>query len=439
AKGQWDVMGRRTCWVLYGVTVLVAALLPGGVSSGDGAEPAFTTFATGAHGSEVNLGITRAGVVFFGGWDHIARSKDGGRTWDVATPPTPVAADRVLVVDRSTDRVFVDDTTLGCTVLSWSDDLGQTWTTNPAACGGGATDHEKVALGRRTTLADPTGSLYPNIVYVCANALTHTPCSASFDGGRTFGPGMPAGLAEPAKGRVTPTCAFQGVPVAAPDGTLYQPRTQCGAAVDRSADNGLTWERHAVVGDAAAVSGDTPDMAITPDGTLYFFWTGADWLPRLARSTDGGRTWSEPMAIGTGLGLRSTLFPVVAAGSDGHIGLAFYGTTDAAEGWDGNPGNAPDSVRWDLFAAVSTDAAGPAPSFGMTRISTDPVQIGCLSKLGQCRNINVADYIDAEVSPDGRLHIAYVDGCPPGCTTAAASTADEGWLAVQETGPRLSQ
>ena len=425
--------------MVFTVAAVVAAALPGGMSSGEVAGPAFATFATGAHGSEVNLGITRSGVVFFGGWDHIARSADGGRTWDIASPATPVAADRVLIVDRATDRVFVDDMTLVCTVLSWSDDLGQTWTTNPAACGGGVTDHEKIAVGRRTVLADPTGSLYPNIVYVCANSLTHTPCTASVDGGRTFGPSVPAGLAEPVKGRVTPTCAFQGVPVAAPDGTLYQPRTQCGAAVDRSADNGLTWERHSVIADPAGVSGDTPDMAVTPDGTLYFFWTGADWLPRLARSADGGRTWSAPMAVGAGIGLRSTLFPVVAAGSDGRIGLAFYGTTDAPEGWDGNPGNAPETVHWDLYSAVSTDAAGPAPTFGVRRITSDPVQIGCLSKLGQCKSFNIADYIDAEVSPDGRLYIAYVDGCPPGCTSAAASTADEGWLAVQETGPRLVQ
>jgi hypothetical protein len=42
--------------------------------------------------------------------------------------------------------------------------------------------------------------------------------------------------------------------------------------------------------------------------------------------------------------------------------------------------------------------------------------------------------IDAEVSPDGRLHIAYVDGCPPGCVTATQSTANDGWVASQETG-----
>lgn len=426
---------RGIVWLVAAVS---GALFAGGVSSGEAAGPTFGLFATGAHGSEVNLGVTRAGVVFFGGWDHVARSADGGRTWTAASPDTPLAADRVLIVDRSTDRVFVDDTTLGCTVLSWSDDLGETWTTNPAACGGGATDHQKIAVGPRTALADPTGRLYPNVVYVCANGLTHTSCAASSDGGRTFGPGVPVGLAEPGTGRITPTCAFQGVPLAAPDGTLYQPRTQCGAAVDRSPDNGLTWERHPVVDDPAAVSGDAPDMAVTPDGTLYFFWIGADWLPRLSRSTDGGRTWSAPIAVAAGAGLRSTLFPVVAAGSDGRIGLAFYGTTDNPEGWAGNPGDAPDTVRWDLYAATSTDAASPQPAFTLTRITADPVQVGCLSKLGRCGNHNIADYIDAEVSPDGRLHIAYVDGCPPGCTTAVDSTADDGWVAIQDTGPRLT-
>jgi hypothetical protein len=344
--------------------------------------------------------------------------------------PTPVAADRVLVVDRTTGRVFVDDTTLVCTVLSWSDDSGETWTTNPAACGGGVTDHPKVAVGPRIVLADPTGSLYPNIVYVCANSLSHTPCAVSVNGGSTFGPGVPAGLAEPDKGRVTPTCAFQGVPVAAADGTLYQPRGECGAFVDRSGDNGLTWERHVVADGAGATSGDTPDLAVASDGTVWFFWTGADWQPRLARSADGGRTWSAPVSVAGGL--RSTLFPVIASGPDGRVGVAFYGTPDRATDWKGNPGDAPDGVRWYLYAALIDAHATPTGPVTPMQITPDPVQIGCLSKLGSCKNFNIADYIDAEMSPDGRLHIAYVDGCPPGCATAAQSTADDGWVAIEE-------
>ena len=74
----------------------------------------------------------------------------------------------------------------------------------------------------------------------------------------------------------------------------------------------------------------------------------------------------------------------------------------------------------------------PAGPLIPTRVTPDPVQIGCLSKLGRCSKFNIADYIDAEVSPDGRLHIAYVDGCPPGCTDTAHSTADDGWVAIEE-------
>ena len=422
-RGRWIVAVM--------VAAVAAAAVPVGPSNGEPAAPAFGLFPTGAHGSEVNLGITAQGVLFFGGWDHIARSADDGRSWVALPKASPLAADRVLVVDRTTGRVFVDDTTLACTVLSWSDDLGQTWTVNPAACGGGATDHPKVAVGPRTLLADPTGRLYPNVVYICANSLSHTPCTTSVDGGVSFGPAVPAGAAEPDKGRVTPTCAFQGVPVAAPDGTLYQPHGQCGAFVDTSRDNGLTWERHAVVDGEGASSGDTPDLAVAPDTTVWFFWTGADWQPRLARSTDGGRTWSTPIPV-TGAGLRSTLFPVVAAGADGRVGLAFYGTPDAAADWAGNPGDAPDGVRWYLYAALLDGRHPSAGPLIPTRVTPDPVQIGCLSKLGRCSKFNIADYIDADMSPDGRLHIAYVDGCPRGCTDAAHSTADDGWVAIED-------
>src|SRR5947207_748541 len=38
--------------------------------------PHFLLSDTGAHGGELNLGITSKGSIFLGGWDHIARSDD---------------------------------------------------------------------------------------------------------------------------------------------------------------------------------------------------------------------------------------------------------------------------------------------------------------------------------------------------------------------------
>lgn len=416
------------------LTLLVSAMLAGPVGAGDVEPdaPAFMLADTGTHGVEVTLGISSKGVIFFGGWDRIGRSYDGGATWDSVLPGplgSVTASDRVLTVDRTTDRVYVDDGHFACTTLAWSDDLGETWTENPAAaCFGGFPDHQKIAVGKRTTLPDPTGA-YPNVVYICSNALSHAQCAASPDGGFTWTPSVPT----PGVG-----CGLQGVPVASPDGTLYQPRfcSNEQVFVEYSADNGLTWETSTVVAGAGSVTGSVPDLDFTPDGTGYVLWTRADWRPYLARSGDGGRTWGQPLPVAPEV--RTVAFPVVAAGDDGRLGIAFYGTTDSPPGWDGNPGSAPDSVSWHLYAGTVTDAGSAHPTVRVVRVTDHPVQIGCLSKLAGCVGPNVADYIDAEVSPSGRLAVAYVDGCPPGCTTRAQSTTSNGWVAMQTAGSLLA-
>lgn len=398
---------------------------------------AFSLHDSGVHGSELNVGVQSDGDIFVGGWDRIARSGNAGASWTqhayAIAGVAAVAADRVLIVDKDTDRVYVNDTDLVCTVLGWSDDDASTWNQNVVACGGGATDHQKIAVGKRTTLVDPTGTLYENIVYVCANGLTHTPCAASIDGGRTFGPGFASMQFDSQSRDVVTTCAFQGVPVASSTGVLYQPRTQCGAALWWSADNGMTWTHSDL---PISASSDAPDVATTPDGAVYFTYTGSDWRPYVIRSGDGGVTWDAPVALAPSL--RSSLFPVVTAGDDGRVTLAFYGTEDAPAGWNGNPGAAPSSVRWHLYAATLTGAGTGSMVKEVAQVTpaSDPLQIGCLSKLGGCLG-NIADYIDIDYMPDGRAVIVYVDGCPPGCTTAGQSTADDAMVAVQTAGELL--
>lgn len=400
---------------------------------------------TGSHGSEVTIGVDGEGTIYLGGWDTVASSSDGGETWQHSVPgvlpdneagaDAQFAADRVLTVDEDTGRVFVDDTTLGCTVLRWSDDGGQTWTSNPIACGGGATDHQKVALGPRTTLEDPTGELYPNIVYVCANGLTHTPCAASTDGGRTFGPGAPSqqlDAEDPTASQTT--CAFQGMPTANEEGRLFQPQTQCGAKLWFSDDNGLTWTHTPV---PVNVSEDTADVATGPGGSVFYTYTDDDWQPRIAVSEDAGESFADTIAIGSG-NLTSSLFAVATAQTEDRVGFAYYATSDDPEGWNHNPGDAPDAVTWQLFAGVVTDvhSSDPDVHVGQLTSQADPIQRGCISKLGDCLG-NIADYIDVGHGPEGKLHVGYVDGCDA-CGSADDSDADDAYVAVQTGGPRLS-
>jgi hypothetical protein len=309
----------------------------------------------------------------------------------------------------------VDDTTLACTVLKWSDNKGKTFSVNPLACGGGVTDHQKVAVGKGTRLADPTGLLYPNIVYVCANGLVETPCAMSVTGGNTFLPSVPAGLIDLGTKTLNAGCAFQGQPIAAPNGTLYMPIIGCGAKVIWSTDNGLTWHVRTVSTDA---SSDAPNIGITPDGTLYYLWTSADFKPRLARSTNKGKTWTNlPISVP---GLVSSALLVIAGGNAaGQIGLAFYGTTDNPGGWSHNPGDAPNGVSWKLYTAVVTDANGAVPTIAPT-VVTGTIQTGCMTKLGGCLS-NIADYIGAEIAPNGRLYVVYIDGCRPTCSAKSDS------------------
>jgi hypothetical protein len=403
----------------------LSASLPAGGSSGP-APFAFTLSDAGVSGPELNVGVDGDGRIFVGGWDAIARSDDGGASWTQHRTPIGLAADRVLVVDKQTNRVFVDDTTLGCTILSYSDTHGDDWLVNPAACGGGVTDHQKVAVGKRTALADPTGLLYPNVVYVCANGLSHTDCGVSVDGGATFLPG----------GVHNVGCAFQGAPVTDLDGVLYEPQSQCGLSVSVSADNGQNWAEHDLPATFPS-SSDAPSLAVTPDGTLYLFYTDDQWKPAFARSSDGGSSWDGPFAVPVA-GLTSSLFPVVVGGADGRIALAFYGTTDDGTGWDHNPGNAPASAAWHGYVAIVTDAGAAAPTVAPVQVtpSGDPLQYGCLSKLGGCLN-NIADYAGIDVAPDGSVVAVFIDGCLPGCTGASQSTSDEALVAIQDSGPLL--
>jgi hypothetical protein len=243
-------------------------------------------------------------------------------------------------------------------------------------------------------------------------------------GGLSFLPTAPHGVG----------CAFQGQPIVDAAGTLYEPSVACGAHLWKTTNAGVTWTSLPV---PVLASSDAPGIAATPEGTLYFFYTGTDWKPAFVRSGNGGATWSGPFSVGVP-GLTSSALPAIVAGTDGRIALEYYGTTSNPVGWDHNPGNAPSTVRWNGYVAVITNAASATPTIEVAQVNpgTDPLQIGCMTKLGGCLS-NIADYMGIDAGPDGHVWPVFVDGCPPGCTTAAASNQGRAFVGVQTGGPTL--
>lgn len=400
---------------------------------------------TGFQGAEPNVGVTSSGALFVTAHDRVIRSLDGGFTWQAvhehlpgadAVDPSLTSWDPMLWVDAATDRVFANH--LGpyftCSWLYWSDDGGDAWTARPEACAAPTIDHQKLAAGPPGPDAPPVaGVAYPSVLYLCSNKLVGTACSLSYDGGWTWpaesSPFPPVGASW-----VGTQCGYPtGHPAVSASGVVAVAKSGgCDALyVAVSLDSGLTWS----IRRGPAVPGETfdPELAFSPDGTLYALWQGAsDHLPRLARSSDLGQTWEGPWAVAPP-DVTSTAFVALAAGADGRVALAFLGSRDTSA----YPNDAADHARWHLYVVTSEDADAAAPSFLARQMTPegDPVQVGCIDVDGSalpCRNL--LDFIDAAVAPDGTVYVAYTEGCLPGCDEASESRASqvavawvEGW------------
>ncbi|HEX2058875.1 MAG TPA: hypothetical protein VHI71_10970, partial [Actinomycetota bacterium] len=155
-------------------------------------------FRTGVGAGEPTLGVTKGGTIFFqalAGGPQVLATDDGGKKWRDVSPKLgsmdrhPQTLDPFLYVDPWTDRVYTFDFFFGCSLLSFTDDGGETWTTSLGGCG--LQDHQN--LFTAPPVLSPT-TVYPNVVYACstqAGATIYsvaTQCEKSLDGGVTFVP-----------------------------------------------------------------------------------------------------------------------------------------------------------------------------------------------------------------------------------------------------------
>lgn len=430
---------------------------PGGEPTGTEAQ-AWTACSThtGYIAIEPTLGVTANGTVLFApaqtdAWssldpDAIAVSRDGGATWERRVPtlagqPThPLSLDPFLHHDRSTGRTFVDDLApLNCKSLSITDEAGTSWNHTLAGCT--QTDHQSVFTGPPTT-STTTG--YPNVVYRCAANLVGfgpefghaTTCQRSLDGGLTWLPsGEPAFVSDPrheGQGQLPAHCGpLPGHGTTGPDGTVYLPKGWCGQPwLAISDDEGITWDRVQVAGNGMAAWGDIYDheamVATDEAGNVYYLWTARDRHPYLAASTDGGETWTDPMAVGHP-NLTQATRPAIAAGSPGHVAIGYVGSTDAPtverdvpdcvsdptpcrNGDDTHPRY--DDATWHAYLSVSTDALADEPTLQTARVNeaNQSIATGYCHPADCSGEARIGHFIDVEIGPESRPWAAFVDG-----------------------------
>lgn len=478
---------RTTRWPAAGLAVLITLVLFGAVeasqqrkpSGGPGyvhragrllagtRAPRAVTHPVGYSALEPTIGIDEQGRIFYAAaaFDvagalaspDVLRSLDGGRTWEDVSPKAamvnshPVTLDPYVYLDRASGRVFNIDLTVACSYLSFSDDLGDTWTSNPLACGRPVNDHQTLFSGPPVT-STPNG--YDNVVYYCFNDVASSTCSKSLDGGITFAPtgapafvGLEPGSDDPGFFGVNGLCGgLHGHGAVGPDGTVYLPREYCGRpllAISR--DEGASWAQ-IQVSDIPSPSQPTegaphPSVAVDDAGNVYYLWIGQrDRLPYLAVSRDGGQTFGKPIAAGPPV-LEEANLPQIDAAGRGHIAFSYYGSTDSPysrckKNDGGCSANDYRTTTWNGYITVSADALAPQPTFYSATINppADPLVRGMCGP-GRCQM--VFDFIDVVIGPDGYAYAPFVDSCTGTCVDNLGRAGSDGLLAKLVGAPRL--
>ncbi|HEV2889844.1 MAG TPA: sialidase family protein [Frankiaceae bacterium] len=399
-----------------------------------GPKLAFTSHYVGREAAEPTIGVDKRGRVFFPASTFDAlppgsprqqahtillSSGDRGRTWRNVQPKLanqdahPVSLDPYLFVDKVTGRIFNIDLLGAGSILSTSDDSGETWQTNPLTSAG-VNDHQTLFTGPPPVgnpSMIPIDPAFPRIVYYCINSVAEATCAASRDGGRTFTQTgtfpFPGGY-QPGGKNFGVCGSLHGHGVTDSKGRIYLPQGRClDPTVAVSEDGGLTW-RSTIVSPGVGASFVQTSVAVdAADNVYYTWWDDIHRLPYLSVSRDAGKTWGPAMMIAPP-GVREVNWPTIDAGDPGRIAITFPGSTAVG---DGNERSTDLSRPWNSYVVVSTNALSSKPLFlsNITNNPYDPIHRGNCN--GRCGNMY--DFLDIVVSPldQGRVWATAVDTC----------------------------
>ncbi len=429
---------------------------------------------TSSNTYEPSIAVTRDGVLLVSAatptsQPTVLRSLDGGVTWQDVGPV--LATGRrgsglsnlsYLYLDPGTERLFSMDLyptevrpgsvapawPLGatgsnapvCGVGSFSDDLGDSWTTNPLFC-----PHPSVHwFARLVATPDGSGALTPrtfeSVIHLCRNDALWMPlvCAESNDGGRTF---------EEWRVALGTACEPLGHLATDAEGYVYAPLGCDFPVLVVKSPSGAY--RGVVVNVTRPVQFFSYHTGVAVDdaGTLYYVWV-SDGLPYLSVSRDRGETWS-PARVVAPPDVTATDHPVIAAGAEGRVAIAYVGTRIDG-GYFGKPidrGEYGDPTRepvewadatWNAYVGVILDAAGENATIATATANdpADPIARGVCG-LTRCRGMGLS--IDLRIDALGRPWAAFVDVCSAACVTDPGVKKDPpvGLVATLASGPSL--
>ena len=232
-----------------------------------------------------------------------------------AQPPVANSNDPYVYVDPWTDRIMKFDMhALGGMTVEWSDDEGASWVGPSIATGYSVQDHQTIA-------SSPYGGILHETLWVfCINGNWPSPlCSASQDGGFTWGPELPGAPLDCQSGGLSAHI------IGAENGNFYRGQIGCngeGYSMYKTDNGALTWSEHVLPteesGTADTWNAEEAQVDTDSESNVYAMWMGYDNMPYFSYSVDDANTWSDAVMIAPGH-LQGTGFPVVIAGDPGRV------------------------------------------------------------------------------------------------------------------------
>jgi hypothetical protein len=341
------------------------------------------------------------------------RSDDGGKTWvgpittaNVGPVETGLGGGDTDIKTDASGNVYMVDLWLGNDTMSISTDKGESWLGSPISHQHFGDDRQWIAYSAKE-----------NAMYMDYDGFT----GIYLDKADLNGP-----LGEKSALFFQQERLVEGAEATSP-GSLFVDDNRPGdlpyvylvlgssKGVDlvRSDDGGSTFSHHYIPKSGTATGNAFEVGAVDAKGVVYVAWAenrDGHLDVFLATTPDHGESWRGPWNVSSMIGRdRTALFPAIAAEGNGHVALAFYGSTDTVD-----PLSAPDETQWNVYFAESTNGAAAKPSFSLTDADHEfhhgqiCGNLGCDLPPGQDRSL--LDFFSVAFDDQHMANVIYTRG-----------------------------